>query len=68
LPSNLESFYCSPNERKESKCQIIANLLESMEGSDFSQKLREYKQKLQEQPQQTAQILQPTTLPFNPNK
>jgi len=61
LPDSLKIFNCSTDYRKDAKCQNVYNLLVSEEIGDGyhsmnSQKLKEYKQKFQEQSQQQAQI------------
>ena len=67
LPESIEYFRCLIKERPEAKVKVIVNLLTNKRDEyiiDFSQKLQEYKQKLQGQNQQQAQILQPTNLPY----
>ena len=58
LPESVEHFYCSVSERKDAKVKAIYNLFadEAENGNikNFPQKLKEYKQKFQEQ---TPQII-----------
>jgi len=58
LPDSINDFHCLADLRKDAKVKTIYNLLQNIEGNNFSQKLQAYKQKLQEQSQQ-PQILQP---------
>jgi hypothetical protein len=39
LPDSIEYFNCSVDKRKDAKCKTIYELLESLKGKSFSQKL-----------------------------
>ncbi|CAG8668665.1 11953_t:CDS:2 [Ambispora gerdemannii] len=48
LPDSLEEFYYSMfpvGERPNAKCQVFDNILKNVEGTNFSDKLKIYKQK-----------------------
>ena len=71
LPDSLETFYCSADCKKDAKCKAIYNLFANDQGevetegygyiTNFSQKLQQYKQKIQMQSQLSGIVVQTKT-------